>query len=268
MMNYQAIGYTRDGPVATITLNQPERLNPVNPGMVSEIRNVLAQVRAEKTIRALLVTAVGRVFCSGADLKDTAFDSASASRGEQGAAGMRAGINPMIAELHELPVPVVVALNGAAAGAGVGLALAGDITLAANSAYFYLPFIKTLGIVPDGGASWFLQRRLGSARALGLSLTGERLSAQKAEQWGLIHACVDNDQLFSAAMEMAQQLARLPAHGVIEARRAFDVAGQNDLRQQLDYEADRQRELLDLPTLDEGVRSFFEKRQPNFPDRA
>ncbi|MCY1407903.1 1,2-epoxyphenylacetyl-CoA isomerase [compost metagenome] len=267
-MSYPSIVHSREGAVAIITLNQPERLNPVTSDLMSELLDALDKVRADKTVRALLVTATGRVFCSGADLHGPAFKAGSTTRGASTAQRMRALLNPLIAAFNELPVPVVMALNGAAAGAGAGLALAADIVIAARSAFFYLPFIKTLGVVPDGGASWFLQRRVGYARALAMSLTGERVPAQKAEQWGLIHACVDDEALASTAMETAQQLARLPAHGIIEARRVFEVASGNDLRAQLEYEAERQRELLDLPTLEEGVKSFLEKRAPNFPNRV
>lgn len=266
-MSYQTILYTREGSVACITLNQPDRLNPVNAEMVGEFREALAAVRADKSLRALLVTAKGKLFSSGADLANGAFNAQSESRGIRAGRVMRNAINPMIAELHELPVPVVTALNGGAAGGGVGLALAADIVLAARSAYFYLPFIKKLGLVPDAGASYFLQRRLGPARTLALGLTGERLSAEKAEQWGLIHACVDDEALVPTAMEMAQQLARLPAHGIIEARRISEAASRNDLRGQLEYETERQEILFDLPTLEEGVKAFFEKRDPEFPGR-
>ncbi|MNN40860.1 1,2-epoxyphenylacetyl-CoA isomerase [compost metagenome] len=235
--------------------------------MVKEIRDALATVRADLTVRAMLLCANGKLFSSGADLGSGTFDAQSGSRGARAGEAMRSSINPMIAELHELPVPVIVAVNGGVAGGGVGLALAGDIILAARSAYFYLPFIKQLALVPDAGASWFLQRRIGSARTLALCLTGERLPADKAENWGLIHTVVDQEDLWVAAMRMAQQLARLPAHGVIEARQICTVATHNDLRTQLDYEAERQQMLFDLPTLAEGVSAFVEKREPNFPGR-
>lgn len=267
-MSYQTIVYDREGCVAKITLNQPTRLNPFSAVMVGEVRDALARVRGDKTVRALLLTAHGKLFSSGADLASGSFDDQAQSRGTRAGEIMRGSVNPMIAELHGLPVPVVIALNGGAAGAGVGLALAGDILFAARSAYFYLPFIKKLALVPDAGATWFLQRSLGRARTLALCLTGERLSAEKAEQWGLVHTCVDEESLLAAAMGMAQQLARLPAHGIIEARQMCTAASQNDLRTQLKYEAERQQVLFDLPTLTEGVSAFLEKREPVFPGRA
>jgi 2-(1,2-epoxy-1,2-dihydrophenyl)acetyl-CoA isomerase len=266
-MSYQIIIFARQGCVAIITLNQPERFNPLSLAMIGEVREALAMVRDDKSVRALLMTANGRLFSAGADLGGGAFNAGSESRGTRAGKTMRDAINPLIAELHELPVPVVIALNGGAAGGGVGLALAGDIVFAARSVYFYLPFVKKLGLVPDAGASWFLQRRIGTARTLALCLTGERLSAEKAEQWGLIHACIEDEALSTTAMEMAQQLARLPAHGVIEARQICEVASHNDLRSQLDYEADRQQALFDLPALEEGVKAFFEKRDPQFSGR-
>ncbi|WP_326536073.1 enoyl-CoA hydratase-related protein [Pseudorhodoferax sp.] len=262
-----AILYTRTDAVAVVTLNDPERLNPVTEALCLALLDVLAEVRRDKRVRALLLTAAGRLFSAGGDLNSSAFHGARGSRGARTAENLRRRTTPLIAGLRELPVPIVVGLNGGVSGGGVGLALAGDVLLAARSAYFHLPFIRKLGIVPDYGATWFLERRLGQFRALALALTGERLPAEKAEQWGLVHACVDDDALPQAALAMARQLARLPAHGVREARAAFDAARRNDLRTQLDYEADRQRELLDLPTLDEGVAAFFEKREPAFPPR-
>jgi 2-(1,2-epoxy-1,2-dihydrophenyl)acetyl-CoA isomerase len=267
-MNHPPILYTRQDDVAVVTLNDPERFNPMGEAICLALLEVIADVHRDKTVRALLITARGRLFSAGGDLNAESFKAQRGSRGEQTTRILRERTSPMIAGLRELPVPIVVGVNGGVSGGGVGLALAGDVVLAARSAYFHLPFIRQLGIVPDFGTTWFLERRLGGARALALTLTGERLGAEKAEQWGLVHACVDDEALPGAAMAMAQQLARLPAHGVLEARAAFDAARHNDLRAQLDYEAERQGELLDLPTLEEGVRAFFEKREPQFPGRT
>lgn len=266
-MSYQTIMYSREDCVACITLNLPQRLNPIGADLVSELRDALTQVRTDKSVRALLLTANGKLFSCGADLGSGAFNDQEESRGTRAGKVMRNSVNPLITELHELPVPIVIALNGGAAGGGVGLALAGDIVFAARSAYFYLPFIKKLALVPDMGASWFLQRRLGPARTLALCLTGERLSAEKAEQWGLIQACVDDGALLTVATQMARQLARLPADGIIEARQLCAAASSNDLRAQLAYEAERQQILFDSPALEEGVKAFFEKRDPDFPGR-
>jgi 2-(1,2-epoxy-1,2-dihydrophenyl)acetyl-CoA isomerase len=164
-------------------------------------------------------------------------------------------------------VPLVCAVQGAAAGAGVGMALAGDVVLAARSAYFYLPFIPKLGLVPDAGSTWFLAHLIGRARATSLTLLGDKLPAEQAQRWGLIAACVDDAELAQRALDTARRLAALPAHGVIETRAAFDAAQRNDLGQQLDWEATRQRELLDRDSFKEGVQAFFEKRAPRFGGR-
>ncbi|MDT4834760.1 1,2-epoxyphenylacetyl-CoA isomerase [compost metagenome] len=267
-MSYQSITYAREGEVAVITLNQPNSLNALSEAMLLEVLDALAEVRRDKAVRALLLTASGRLFSAGANLTAlTQKKDLGLSRGENVARMMRSVFNKVTAELRELPVPVVVALNGGVVGGAVGIALAGDVIVASRSAYFYLPFVTKLGLIPDLGGTWFLQRMLGSARALALSLTGERWSAEQAEHWGMVHACVGDEQLPETAMNLALQLSRLPAHGVVEARRAFDAASRNDLAGQLAYEADRQGELLDLPTFEEGVQAFFDKREPEFAGR-
>ena len=149
----------------------------------------------------------------------------------------------------------------------MGVALAADIVVAAQSAYFYLPFMPRLGIVPDLGSTWFLQRSAGRARVVGLSLLGDRLTAQQALDWGLIWACVQDDQLAEQAQALAQRLAQLPAHAAQEIRRTYDHAEGATLPEQLHYEASRQRELIDRPEFAEGVRAFLEKREPKFPPR-
>ena len=169
--------------------------------------------------------------------------------------------------MRALPVPVVCAVNGVAAGGGVGLALSGDMVMAARSAYFYLPFMPALGLVPDMGSSWLVPRAVSPARALGLALTGERLDAQRAADWGLIWACVEDAELHSEALRLAQQLARLPAHAIQEARALAVAAGSNSLEQQLIFECERQQALIDGDSFAEGVRAFAERRPPVFAGR-
>ena len=257
--------------VAVATLNEGARMNPLTEGLQQGLLGALQRVREDKAIRALLLTATGRGFCVGADLPD--FNRRArelplgGSLGAYVAAMMDRTGNALIAGLRELPVPVVCAINGAAAGGGVGLALAGDLVLAARSAYFYLPFVPALGIVPDMGATWLLPRAVGRARALGLALTGHKLPAQKAAEWGLIWDCVDDEQLPAAALQLARLLAQLPGHAVAEARALFAAAEGHTLPQQLALERDRQRELIDGPSFAEGVASFVEKRRPRFPGR-
>lgn len=203
----------------------------------------------------------------GADLSAMAPGGEGKSLGAQTAEWMQSLSNPLIETLRTLPVPVVAAVNGAAAGAGVGLALAADVTIAARSAYFYLPFLPKLGIVPDLGCTWAIPRRAGRARAMGMALLDERLGAEQAVQWGLIWACADDEQLLDEARAIAQRLARLPPHAVVEAREAFEAAERHTLAEQLHYESERQRELIDRPTFREGVSAFLQKRPPSFPGR-
>jgi len=253
--------------VATLTLNLPAKLNPIALDLQHELRQALARVREDRSVRALVLTGAGKAFCVGADLSAMRPPEAGETLGDQTAKWMQSVSNPLIEELRALPVPVVCAVNGAAAGAGVGLALAGDVTLAAKSAYFYLSFLPKLGIVPDLGCTWFLPRLVGPARAMGMSLLDERLPAERAAQWGLIWACMEDDLLLLEAQQLAQRLARLPAHAVIEARRALEASERHTLSEQLHYESERQRELLNRPAFSEGVAAFLQKRAPEFPGR-
>lgn len=263
------VRFERDGDVAILTLANPARLNPLGIGLQQRLRALLAEIRDERGVRAVVLTGEGKGFCVGADLSmmRQAADGDARSLGERTADVMQALSNRLILDLRELPVPVVCAVNGACAGAGVGLALAADVVLMARSAYFYLPFIPKLGIVPDLGSTWFIERLAGRGRALALTLLGDRVSAERAVQWGLAWDTVDDAALRSQALALAQRLAALPAHAVIEARRAFDAAAANTLPEQLAYEAERQRVLLDLPSFAEGIAAFGEKREPRFPGR-
>jgi 2-(1,2-epoxy-1,2-dihydrophenyl)acetyl-CoA isomerase len=201
----------------------------------------------------------------GADLAAIAQPAADgASVGQRIGRLMREVSNPLVAAIRQSRVPVVAAVNGACAGAGVALALAADVTVMAQSAYFYLPFAPRLGLVPDLGSTWFLQHALGRARAMGMALLDERLPAARAVEWGLAWSCVPDAALRQEAIDLAQRLARLPVHAVAEVRRAFERAGVNTLEQQMDYEASRQQHLLDRPSFEEGVRAFQEKRLPRF----
>lgn len=261
--NPEPLLHERDGGVAIVRLDLPERLNPLTVPLQQALRTCLARLRADPGVRALVLTGAGRAFCVGADL--ASMDAgAPGSLGQRTADAMEALSNPLIEDLRDLPFPVLCAVNGAAAGAGVGLALAADVVLAARSAYFYLPFMPRLGIVPDLGTTWFLERLVGRTRAIGMALLGERLPAEQAAQWGLVWACVDDAELGAQALAMAHRLARLPAHAAREIRAASESAAQQPLSAQLRYEAQRQRELLDRPEFAEGVRAFLEKREPDF----
>ncbi|MBT2304100.1 enoyl-CoA hydratase/isomerase family protein [Variovorax paradoxus] len=253
--------------VATLTLNLPHKLNPIALDLQHELREAFARVREDRSVRAVVLTGAGKAFCVGADLSAMRPPDAGETLGDQTAKWMQSVSNPLIEEMRALPVPLVCAVNGAAAGAGVGLALAGDVTLAAKSAYFYLSFLPKLGIVPDLGCTWFIPRLVGPARAMGLSLLDERLTAERAAQWGLIWTCVEDDLLLLEAQQVAERLARLPAHAVLEARKAFEASARHTLPEQLHYESERQRELLNRPEFAEGVSAFLQKRAPTFPGR-
>ena len=260
--------YEVDAGIATITFNIPDKLNPLPAQLQHALRAALARVRADTAVRVLTITGAGRAFSVGADLGGMQPDApGAASVGNTTADLMVALSNPLILELRAMPVPVVSVVNGPAAGAGVGIALAADIVIAARSAYFYLPFMPQLGIVPDLGSTWSLPRAVGRARVIGLALLGNRLPAEQALQWGLVWACVEDAELAGEARKLALRLAALPTHAAPELRRAFDASERNDLATQLSYEAARQHELIDGPAFAEGVRSFVEKRAPAFQGR-
>jgi 2-(1,2-epoxy-1,2-dihydrophenyl)acetyl-CoA isomerase len=264
MSESQPILIDRDGNVAVLTLNIPARLNPVTRDLMSALRDQLASLAEDDTVRAIVLTGAGRAFCSGADLSNIAGPEDNRSLGQRAFETMESLSNRLIEDLRSLPVPVVTAVNGPAAGGGVGLALAADVVLAARSAYFYLPFMPRLGLVPDLGATWFLEHFVGRARATALALLGDRLSAEEAAQWGLIWRCVDDASLREEALAIAHRLARLPAHATREIRTAFQAASTNSFKDQLHYEAQRQGVLFDTPELKEGVKAFQQKREPVF----
>jgi len=253
--------------VATLTLNLPAKLNPIALELQRELRDSLARVRQDHNVRAVVLTGAGKAFCVGADLSAMKPPAEGQTLGDQTAEWMQSMSNPLIEELRSLPVPVVCAVNGPAAGAGVGLALACDIVVAARSAYFYLPFLPKLGIVPDLGCTWFIPRRVGPARAMGMALLDEKLGADTAAQWGLIWASIDDNLLLLEAQKIAQRLAQLPTHAVIEARKAFEASERHTLPDQLHYESERQRELIEQSSFAEGVMAFLQKRTPVFPKR-
>ena len=268
MSDFKCITYELDEGVAIVTLNEPAKRNPLSPQQAAELLAALSCVREDFSVRALMLTGAGKSFCAGANLDDmAAHDSEGKTLGESTFETMERLSNPVIQALQDLPVPVLTSLNGGAVGGGVGLALAADMVIAARSAYFYLPSMPRLGLVPDLGGSWFLRAHAGRARALGMTLLGDRLAAQQAADWGLVWACVDDAELRTESLALARRLAALPPHAALEARRADRAANSNALPAQLDYEAARQRELIDRDSFAEGVRAFAERRDPVFAGR-
>ncbi len=246
-------------------------MNALSESLQTGLLDAMDRIRRDTSVRVMLLTARGRGFCSGADLKDFAQRASHPRDGESLGAYVGRMLeetgNPIIRGLRSLPVPVVCAVNGAAAGGGFGLSLAADIVIAARSAFFYAPFVPALGLVPDMGATWTALRTLGRARTAGLVLTGYKLSAEQAAQWGLIWACVEDDALLAEGMALARQLAQLPAHAVAETRALLDAAERNSLDAQLELERQRQQDLVDRDSFAEGLRAFAERRKPRFPGR-
>ncbi|MGB7542164.1 MAG: 2-(1,2-epoxy-1,2-dihydrophenyl)acetyl-CoA isomerase PaaG [Burkholderiales bacterium] len=263
-MSDRSILFEADDGYATITLNRPGRLNSFTAAMHQELRQALARVRADTTVRALLLTGSGRGFCAGQDLEERNV-AAGAPPPDLGAT-IGENCNPLVQGLRELPIPVVCAVNGVAAGAGANVALACDIVLAARSASFIQAFSR-IGLIPDSGGTYFLPRLVGDARARALAMLGERVTAEQAEAWGMIWKCMDDAELMSAARELARQLARAPTRALAGIKKALDATATNGLSAQLELERELQRELGRSEDYREGVTAFKEKRQPQFKGR-
>ncbi|MES2016527.1 MAG: 2-(1,2-epoxy-1,2-dihydrophenyl)acetyl-CoA isomerase PaaG [Pseudomonadota bacterium] len=260
-MNFENIKFTIDGGIAVLTLNRPDKLNSFTTAMHREVRDALAMLKADASVRVLLLTGAGRGFCAGQDLSDRAV--------EPGVQGVDLGYSvetyyaPLVMTLKTLPMPVICAVNGVAAGAGANLALACDIVLAGKSASFVEVFCK-LGLIPDTGGTWHLPRLVGHARAMGMAMLGEKLTAEKAEQWGLIWKCFADEALMDEAMTMARHFAAAPTKGLAYTKKAFAASDANTLEQQLKLEGQMMRELGYSHDYREGVAAFLAKRAPNF----
>ena len=264
-MQFDTLLFERRDTIVHVTLNRPDRLNALNRALISDLRAAAAAIDADREIRAVVLGAAGRAFCSGADLMgDDLLGDPARSPGQNIAAGLRDYFHPMVNAWVELRVPVVVAVNGIAAGAGVSLALAGDIVLAARSATFLQLFAPKLGLMPDLGSTFHLPRLVGTARAKGLALLGEALSAADAASWGLIWACVDDAALQLQAESIAQRLAAGPTQAFQRIKAVFNQELPRSLNEQLEIEAQGQAELGDTRDFAEGVRAFRQKRAPNF----
>jgi 2-(1,2-epoxy-1,2-dihydrophenyl)acetyl-CoA isomerase len=251
----------RDGGVMIITLNRPERLNSFTVEMHGALRDALNDAASEQACRAVLLTGAGRGFCAGQDLSDRAV-APSAERRDLGES-LEERYNPLVRQMRGMPKPIIVAVNGVAAGAGANLALHGDIVLAAKSARFIQSFAK-IGLMPDSGGTWTLTHLLGEARAKALAMLAEPLSAEQAAQWGLIWKTVDDSELMTEARALATHLAAQPTQALATIKRAIHAAASSTLDQQLDLERDGQRSLGFTDDYAEGVAAFMEKRTPMF----
>jgi 2-(1,2-epoxy-1,2-dihydrophenyl)acetyl-CoA isomerase len=247
--------------VETITLNRPEKLNALNPEMHKLLRDALERAQDEPAIRAVLLTGAGRGFCTGQDLSER--DTSPGAAPIDLSVSLGSNYNPLVRRMRALPKPIVGAVNGVAAGAGANVALACDIVIAARSASFIEAFSK-LGLVPDAGGTYFLPRLIGTARAMGVALLAEKISAEQAEQWGLIWKAVDDARLAEEAGNLARTLANGPTKGYGLLKKAMYASPGNSLDAQLDLERDLQREAGFSEDYREGVSAFKEKRDPRF----
>jgi 2-(1,2-epoxy-1,2-dihydrophenyl)acetyl-CoA isomerase len=245
-----------------ITLNRPDRLNALTAAVGTALLAALDEAERDPECRAILLTGAGRGFCAGQDLTEVMPTEA----GPPDLGPLLDGYNAVIRKLRALPMPVVCAVNGVAAGAGVNLALACDIVLAAKSASFIQAFAK-IGLIPDVGGTWALPRLVGAARARALAILAEPLPAERAAEWGLIWQAVDDDRLMLEAQALAARLAAQATIGIALTKRALDAAEINTLDAQLDVERELQREAAGTPDYAEGVRAFLEKRAPVFTGR-
>ena len=259
-MSYGTILFTLERGIARLTFNRPDKLNSFNTQMHTEVREALARVAAEKA-RVLVLTGAGRGFCAGQDLGDRAV----APGGDTVDLGdsIDRWYKPLILALHHLPVPVIAAVNGVAAGAGANIALACDMVVAGRSASFVQSFAK-LGLLPDSGGTWVLPRLVGGARAMGLALLGNKLPAEQAAAWGLIWQCVDDAELQPTVNVLAEGFATGPTRGFAMTKAAIRGSGQHTLEQQLDIERDGMRELGRSSDYREGVAAFIAKRAAVF----
>jgi 2-(1,2-epoxy-1,2-dihydrophenyl)acetyl-CoA isomerase len=259
-MTYNTIVLAQDHGLATLTLNAPDKLNAVSRKMIAELKDCWEKLAADGSVRAVLLTGAGRGFCAGADLSDPDRDnSASADSG----AALDKYFNPVIRLMRTIPKPVVSAVNGVAAGVGMSFAIAADIAIAGKSASFLQAFAR-IGLLPDGGSTWFLPRLVGEQRARALAMLAPQITAQQARDWGLIWDVVEDSELMKTATEVARRLADGPTLSLARIKEAMNRASGNQLGQQLDLERDFQRELGRSEDFREGVTAFLAKRKPAF----
>lgn len=264
-MSYEAIELKFDGAIARLTLNDPDALNAISAQMIKELNQAADEIADPANgARVVLWTGKGRGFCSGANLAGGGGDSGVARGGEMDAGSvLDSAYHPFVRKMRNLDMPVVNAINGVAAGAGMSFALLGDIILAGRSAYFLQAFSR-IGLVPDAGSTYLLPRKIGVARAMELSLLAEKLPAEKALDWGLINAVHDDDKLMEEAEVIAQKLANGPTVSYSRIRKLYRDTFENSFEEQILGERLYQRECGKSSDFMEGVGAFLQKRKAEF----
>jgi len=251
--------------VLLIRLNRPEVLNSMNRDLVMGLLETMNEVNEDPKVRVVVITGNGRGFCAGADLANGGWpEEKNTSPGQAAANNMEIGFNPLVRAITSSDMPVITAINGIAAGGGVGLALSGDLVVAAESAKFKLVFGPQLGIISDVGSSWFVPHLIGRARANGMGLLGEDITAKEAKEWGLIWDYFPDEKFKDSVSVLAERIANGPVVGLKAVVKAHDHAFSTSLDKQLDYERDTQKIFLDREEFREGVKAFIEKRKPDF----
>ncbi|SPL69601.1 2-(1,2-epoxy-1,2-dihydrophenyl)acetyl-CoA isomerase PaaG [Acinetobacter stercoris] len=260
-MDYQTILVKEENAVGYLTFNRPKQLNSFNETMHKEVAGVLKSWSDNQQIRAVVISAEGRGFCAGQDLNDRVVDP-NADAPDLGLS-IEKYYNPLIKMITQMPKPVICAVNGVAAGAGANIALACDIVIAAKSASFIQAFCR-LGLVPDSGGTWFLPRLVGRARAMGLAMLGDKISAEQAMNLGMIWQVCEDAELQEQTKQMAQHLAVQPTYGLSLIKKAINSAAHNTLDEQLVLERDLQRMAGRSEDYREGVQAFMQKRTPQY----
>lgn len=260
-MSFETIKYEVNEGIATLTFNRPEVFNSLNEEMHAELKQALGQVKKDKSIRVLIITGEGKAFCAGQDLNDRSVNDGDAKLdlGES----IERKYNPLIKTIYNLEMPVICKVNGVAAGAGVGIALACDFVIANEKASFIQAFCK-IGLVPDSGNSFFLPKLVGMARAKELCMLGDKLSAQTAQEYGLISRVYPLDEIDEEVEKLAKHFSTAPTYGLSLIKKALNESIENSLDEQLELEKNLQRAAGHSNDYKEGVAAFLGKRAPNF----
>lgn len=263
-MEFPRIKLNIDVNLATITLNHPEVMNAMGSEMLDGINQALDEIEhGGHNLRALMITGEGRGFCAGANLTEQRSNQPKSNRPLNMGSGLETGYHPILRRLRDLKMPIVTAVNGAAAGVGMSFALMGDMVLASSSAFFLQAF-RRIGLVPDGGSTWILPRLVGVARAREMSLLGERIPAAKALDWGMINRVYEDSELMNEAIKIAKQLADGPTVALTMTRSLYWNSLGNSYEEQIDLERQSQKMAGMTEDRSEGISAFLEKREANF----